>query len=345
MAVITGTDASDPELEGTALADQIFGLGGNDILIGFDGDDVLEGGAGADQLFGSVGLDLASYRASPAAINVDLANFVVTGGHAQGDNLYSIEGVIGSAYADRMVGAVWGRHVFRGEAGNDAIWGGADRDTLEGGDGNDLLTGFGGNDALNGGNGNDILRGSGGDDELRGGGGVDTVELDFVAGGAVVDLAAGTATGGPGAGNDRLFSIENLVGTTTTDRLAGNSGANVLTGSYGADVLIGRGGADRFDFNFRDESDPKLPDRILDFSRAQGDKIDLAGIDANEQVTGNQAFTFIGRGEFTGAGQVRFFQRDGDTIIEANTSSAIVGAEPVIVLDTLVSLQAGDFFL
>jgi hypothetical protein len=110
-------------------------------------------------------------------------------------------------------------------------------------------------------------------------------------------------------------------------------------------VLIGRGGADRFDFNQKDDSDPKAPDRILDFSRAQGDRIDLADIDANEKMNGNQAFKFIGQGPFTGAGQVRFFQQNGDTIIEADTSTATAGAEPVIVLDGLVSLNGTDLIL
>ena len=72
MATITGTNASDPELEGTALADQIYGLGGNDILIGFGGNDTLEGGAGADQLFGSDGFDVADYDFTSQAIRVDL---------------------------------------------------------------------------------------------------------------------------------------------------------------------------------------------------------------------------------------------------------------------------------
>ena len=98
MARVTGSDASDPELEGTNLADQIFGLGGNDILIGFDGDDELEGGAGADELFGSAGFDSASYRASEAGVRIHLDVAFVTGGDATGDHLYSIEGLIGSAH-------------------------------------------------------------------------------------------------------------------------------------------------------------------------------------------------------------------------------------------------------
>ena len=80
MATITGTNA-DPELEGTDLAGQIFGRGGNDILIGFGGDDVLEGGAGADQLFGSPGFDYASYRSSTRA-STSTWKTSILGGHA-----------------------------------------------------------------------------------------------------------------------------------------------------------------------------------------------------------------------------------------------------------------------
>ena len=64
MAIITGTNGDDPQLNGTNLADEIYALGGNDTLIGYDGDYVLEGGAGADDLFGSAGFDYASYRGS-----------------------------------------------------------------------------------------------------------------------------------------------------------------------------------------------------------------------------------------------------------------------------------------
>jgi len=75
MAIITGTSGDDKEpneLEGTELADQIYGLAGNDTLVGFGGDDVLEGGAGADELFGSGGFDYASYKSSPAGVGVFL---------------------------------------------------------------------------------------------------------------------------------------------------------------------------------------------------------------------------------------------------------------------------------
>jgi Ca2+-binding RTX toxin-like protein len=344
MAIVNGTNASDPNLEGTAQADQVFGLAGNDNLIGLGGDDVLEGGAGADELFGSGGFDYASYRASDRAVRIDLDAFSFSGGHADGDNLYSIEGVIGSAFNDVMIGTN-ARCVFRGENGKDSLAGGAEADALYGGNGDDRLDGFAGNDTLEGGSGNDILIGWAGDDTLRGGAGIDTVAMGYVSGGMILDLASGTARGDVNFGFDRLSGIENVVGTPLNDQIAGDGAANVLTGSFGADTLRGRGGADRFDFNYGDESDPKAPDLILDFTRSQGDRIDLRDIDANEQITGNQNFAFIGQAQFSGAGQVRFYHDQGMTIIEADTSTAIGGPEPVIVLQGLISLRAADFIL
>ena len=66
-------------------------------------------------------------------------------------------------------------------------------------------------------------------------------------------------------------------------------------------------------------------------------------MDANEHVDGLQSFQFIGKSAFTGEGQLRWYQQNGDTIIEGNTTDATAGAELRIVLDPLVNLQASDF--
>ena len=58
-----------------------------------------------------------------------------------------------------------------------------------------------------------------------------------------------------------------------------------------------------------------------------------------------QAFAFIGQKQFTAAGQLRFFQQDGDTFVQANTSDATGGPEMTIKIEPLVSLQATDFVL
>jgi Ca2+-binding RTX toxin-like protein len=90
MAMVNGNSGNNT-LNGTNLADEIYGFGGNDILIGRDGDDILEGGAGADELFGSPGFDYASYRGSSTGIDVGLYFNHAFFGHAEGDELYSIE--------------------------------------------------------------------------------------------------------------------------------------------------------------------------------------------------------------------------------------------------------------
>jgi Ca2+-binding RTX toxin-like protein len=193
MAIVTGTNASDPELEGTSLADQILGLGGNDILIGFDGDDELEGGAGADELFGSAGIDFASYRGSSSGVFVDINGILA--GDASGDRLYSIEGLIGSAHADVLGGLniIDERNVLKGDGGNDALYGRGGDDLLDGGTGADLLNGGSGTDELRGSAGADQLIGGEGGDQLRGGGGLDiAVYFSTVR----VDLATGVGSGG-----------------------------------------------------------------------------------------------------------------------------------------------------
>ena len=159
MAIITGTNGDDQyprELEGTESADQIFGLAGHDVLIGFGGNDTLEGGAGADQLFGSNGFDHASYRGSGQGVYIDLRTGTGFSGDATGDTFYGIEGVIGSAYSDQVLGTD-GRNILRGEGGSD------------------LLKGYGGTDQLFGGKGSDSLVGGAGADELRGDAGFDYV--------------------------------------------------------------------------------------------------------------------------------------------------------------------------
>jgi Ca2+-binding RTX toxin-like protein len=265
MAIVTGTSGDDQEpneLEGTNLADQMYGLAGNDTLVGFDGDDLLEGGAGADKLFGSGGLDLASYKSSAAGVSISLYDDLTghaSGGDAQGDQLFSIEGAIGSSFGDGLYGNGQ-RNVLRGEGGADDLGGNGGNDRLEGGGGNDVLNGGAGNDELLGGDGNDTASFFY-NDKMFGGA--------TVAGtGVVADLVAGTATGGDLFGSDHLAGIENLHGTSYNDRLLGNAGANRLDGDTGADELVGRGGADRFVYDRTADSKPEAPDLIRDFSRA-----------------------------------------------------------------------------
>ena len=88
-----------------------------------------------------------------------------------------------------------------------------------------------------------------------------------------------------------------------------------------------------------------FPEQSMDFTRAQGDKIDLADVDARVSVPGNQTFDFIGQAQFSAEGQVRSYQKGGDTFIEVNTDNGAPGADMVIVLDTAMVMRTGDFLL
>ncbi|MCF3099116.1 type I secretion C-terminal target domain-containing protein, partial [Aeromonas australiensis] len=123
-------------------------------------------------------------------------------------------------------------------------------DVLIGGDGNDILFGQGGDDFLFGGSGNDILFGGSGNDTLYGESGNDTLY--------------------GGSGNDILY------GGSGNDTLYGGSGNDILIGGLGNDILKGDAGADIFTWLQGDTEAGKVAkDYIVDFSKSDGDKLDL----------------------------------------------------------------------
>jgi serralysin len=199
-----------------------------------------------------------------------------------------------------------------GTNGNDALSGTPQTDLVNLLAGNDLFFAGSGNDVVLGGSGNDAIRGDAGNDELLGEGG-----SDFLVG---------------GSGNDKLN---------------GGSGIDTIDGGSGVDTLTGGSGADVFDFNSLLDSGTGVGKRdiITDFSRGS-DKIDLSSIDANPNVAGNQAFTFIGTNDFTGVGQVSISisPSTGGLRVLLNTD-ADAQSDMQIELTNLTSLSKDDFFL
>ena len=187
-AYTAGTDAANT-MTGTALGDRLYGLRGNDtlngnsgadvlvggfgsdLLRGGSGFDVLVGGAGADTLDGGTGFDFASYQTSAGAVTVDLLRPDLNTGHASGDSLVGIEGLIGGL-------------------GDDALYGNEDGNRLAGGNGDDLLVGRGGRDFMLGGTGNDFYRGGSGSDVFYLGPGIDRV-MDWQTGDKIAISADG----------------------------------------------------------------------------------------------------------------------------------------------------------
>lgn len=263
----TGND----ELNGGADNDRLEGGTGNDDLFGGTGVDILVGGSGNDILDGWTGFDTVLYTGLSTGVTVDLALTTAQNTVGAGvDTLLRIENLIASGQDDTLFGT-------------------SNRNRIDGSNGDDVIDGRGGNDTLLGGNGNDDLIGGTGADRLVGEAG-----NDELMGGADRDRLEG------GDGNDRLFGGDDV------DRLLGGDGNDLLIGGEGTDFLFGGAGADRFDYNSTDDSGvgPFNRDEIRDFNSAEGDKIDVLGVDANVNLAGNQAFTFAENG-FTGtAGEV-----------------------------------------
>ncbi|HEX2552173.1 MAG TPA: hypothetical protein VHL98_00630 [Microvirga sp.] len=174
-------------------------------------------------------------------------------------------------------------------------------DDLTTGSGDNRIDGEGGDDRIDGEAGNDNLRGSEGDDTLLGGDGHDILR-----------------------GNDG------------NDRLNGGAGDDVLKGGLGADGLVGGQGADRLVFGGWRDSPADGFDRILDFTQAHGDRIDLSGLGG---------LTWRGERGFAGAGgELRFEQKKGDTLVLADLDGD-EQAEFTIKLDGFIDLKQGDFIL
>jgi Ca2+-binding RTX toxin-like protein len=115
----------------------------------------------------------------------------------------------------------------------------------------DVIFGKDGSDDIYGLGGDDLLKGGGGADDLYGGAGNDTADYSDSSEGVLV------AASGDGGGftlahygnaeGDRLYSIENVTGSSHGDWLFGNGGNNVLKGLSGNDLLSGGAGADTLD--------------------------------------------------------------------------------------------------
>jgi VCBS repeat-containing protein len=114
--------------------------------------------------------------------------------------------------------------------------------------------------------------------------------INGTAGADSISGLAGNDTLNGNAGNDTLN------GGANNDVLNGGAGADILIGGTGIDTLNGGLGADTFRFFAGDSTSGNVRgsgDNIQDFTRAQGDKIDISTIDANTLLAGVQNFTLV----------------------------------------------------
>ncbi|MFN7779144.1 MAG: hypothetical protein ACK5RK_09760 [Betaproteobacteria bacterium] len=201
---------------GSQFADTLTGDAVDNLLIGRNGNDTLRGNAGNDMLDGGVGIDLADFTGATAGVTftVDSAATLTVGdGQGGTDVLVSIEGAIGGAFGDVLVG----------DGGVNSLFGGAGNDTLVGGAGNDFLNG-GGASATDW-------------NWIDYSGAASGVTLRLLAGAATVTLADGLG------GTDTLVNIHNAIGSAYADALYAAAWANgptsTILGGAGDDTLGG----------------------------------------------------------------------------------------------------------
>jgi Ca2+-binding RTX toxin-like protein len=155
-----------------------------------------------------------------------------------------------------------------------------------------------------------------------------------------------------GAGNDIVSGgqmADRIVGGAGDDQLYGLGGQDTLLGGLGADVLRGGFGRDIYRYESVAESTAGSVDRIVDFSAGgEADRIDLAALDADGRLDGNQSFRFIGvnAGFSESAGELRAVQTGNRWFIEGDVNGD--GVADLIIEVTKAPghiFSAGDFVL
>ncbi len=261
--------------------------------------------------------------------------------------------------------------------------GNSNNNVIIGNSGNNILSGLAGNDTLIGDDGNDTLNGGTGIDNMDGGFGNDTYIVDAVGdiaaevdGGVDSVQASVSYTLSTNLENLRLTDAANINGTGNSNNnvITGNSGNNILIGLAGNDTLLGNDGNDTLNggtgidninggagkdtmsgadgndiyryFSTSESAVGTQKDVILDFTRGF-DKLDLSFIDADLNIAGNQAFTFIGSSSFSGTlGEARFFTSGGNLFLQAEINGdGNSAADMEIQLNGLAPISATDIIL
>ncbi len=310
--------------QGNAAGNLLTGNAQANTLLGFSGADSLNGGSGIDSMIGGSGND--SYF-------VDTGSDRIT--ELAGGGIDTVRSTVNYALGNEVENLNLAGSAVRGTGNglDNSIVGTGGTNTLIGNSGNDVLVGGSGGDSLLGGFGNDTFFVDTASDKVyeSGGQGHDLVfaSVSYSLAGNVEDLSltgsgalkgTGNALGNALWGNEGNNSLagldgnDSLYGGSGNDSLIGGSGGDLLWGAAGVDTYFGGAGADTFAFATVADSPLGAADHIADYQF--GDTIDLSAIDADSGTLGDQAFSWIGTGEFSHtAGELRLNggQLEGDT--------------------------------
>lgn len=208
---LIGSEHGDT-LTGDDGKNSITGLGGPDVIEGLGGPDIQKSGVGDDRIHGGEGLD--SHYGGPGDDFMDGGDGADTPSFKFSPDPVTVDLIEGTATGE-------GEDTF---INMEIVAGSRHGDTFLGDERSNTFYPLGGDDTVDGGEGFDVV-----------------VYVQSPAA-IVLDLLAGTATGGEGS--DSLTSIEGGVGSAFDDELYGSDGNNSLYGVGGDDTLDGRGGTD-----------------------------------------------------------------------------------------------------
>lgn len=289
------------EYRGSYLGDKFIGSGKSETFVGFGGKDNIDGGKGWDEV--------RYYRDQQyngkKGIAANLEKGTIKDGFGSIDTVKNIESVIGTYFNDK----------FKGDAKDNEFRGLSGKDSFDGGKGSDTLN----------------------------------FEFweDLGQKGIIVDLRkAKVNILDDGFGNkETAKNIENINGSAFDDNITlgkadgwawGYTGDDRLVAGSGKNWLGGDAGADTFVFLSASHSTAAKTDVIEDFSRKDGDHIDVSKV---------ADFDFIGKGKFSGNGAELSYQVKGnETFIHGDTDGD-KKADFVVKLDGKYTLLESDFIL
>lgn len=306
---------------GNDLANVIGGTDGDNTLSGGDGDDNLAGWFGNDILIGGAGADRMSGYDGDDTYYVDDAGDIVSERKTGYDTVIIADNISSWSANGESIEAITlqsghdGGEFFASASVGTQMTGSFGSETFHGSSREDVLIGGGGNDYLYAGVGNDVLDARGGTAVMEGGRGHDTYYVGSTSDQIVEDDVIGEDVVYAGVSYMLSANVEilNLTGTDNIDgfgaeasydrnQINGNAGNNVLDGGWGNDKIAGGAGADTFRIStvFQSGGAAIEKDIFVDVNFADGDRIDLSMVDANENIDGDQAFVFVSG--FSGAG-------------------------------------------
>ncbi len=359
--------AGDDTLLGGSGDDFLDGGTGHNLLDGGAGNDTIQhtAGTGVDTIEGGSGINtLALNDASASTADVvDLTNPAMLHWLNDGSSFVDIQVLSyhGGSGNDAIIGGAYG-DVIDGGSGNDTLTGGAGNDTITGGSGNDIAAFSGNHDQYvitTIGSGLYQFAGPDGTDQVSGveqfafadgtysiaallSPGVSitgTVDDDVINAthaplgqphttdnGDTIDGKAGDdhITGGAGA--------DSISGGAGNDFINGGAGNDTIYAGAGNDEISGGLGADLFLFKAATDSIPADPDVILDFSQAQGDRIDLT-----------QIGTFAIVSSFTGHAFELTISQHGDGYLVRGDTHGTGAADFALQVNTNAMLTLADF--